>query len=220
LTLTVVGSVTLAQLETGSTVTAYQRVGTAFDVTEAGVASMSYLSFDGTDDGMLTGNIVPGTGKAQVFAGLRKLIDAAGSSVFETSVNAPGNDGTFALLASTLQTSRDTYQASSHGTVNRTAIANGFSAPITNVVTGLGDIAADVIILRANGVQVAQGIAGQGTGNYLTYPLYIGRRGGASLPFNGQIYGLVLRFGANLDAATITQTETWMGQRVAPTVVI
>jgi hypothetical protein len=59
LTLTVSGSVTLAQLEVGSTATAYQRVGTAFDVTEAGVASMSYVSFDGTDDGMLTGNIVP-----------------------------------------------------------------------------------------------------------------------------------------------------------------
>ena len=60
--------------------------------------------------------------------------------------------------------------------------------------------------------------ADQGTGDYLAYPLYIGRRAGASLPFNGQIYGLIVRFGANLSAATITQTETWLGQRVSPTV--
>ena len=31
----------------------------------------------------------------------------------------------------------------------------------------------------------------QGTGNYGNYPLYIGRRGGTQLPFNGHIYGLI-----------------------------
>jgi hypothetical protein len=72
------------------------------------------------------------------------------------------------------------------------------------------------VALRVNGS--ASSTADQGTGNYLTYPLYIGRRGGTSLPFSGHIYGLVVRFGANLDASTITQTETWVGRRVAPTV--
>jgi hypothetical protein len=31
----------------------------------------------------------------------------------------------------------------------------------------------------------------QGTGNYGNYPLYIGRRAGTSLPFNGHLYSLI-----------------------------
>jgi hypothetical protein len=206
-----------AQLELGSTTTDYQRVGTAFDVTEAGVASMSYLSFDGTDDSLSTGNITPGTDKAQVFAGVRKLSDAAIGMVAETSLNAGGGS---AIQLRAPGSVADNYIFGSAGTLVSTVVANGFAAPITNVVTGLGDISADSAILRANGLEVANSTSDQGTGDFLTYPLYIGRRGGTSLPYNGQIYGLVVRFGTNLSAATVTQTETWLANRVAPTVVI
>jgi hypothetical protein len=51
------------------------------------------------------------------------------------------------------------------------------------------------------------------TGNFLAYPLYIGRRGGTTLPFNGNLFSLILRFGTNLSAATIRQTETWVGDK-------
>jgi len=207
------------QLETGSTATAYQRVGTAFDVTEAGVASRSYVSFDGTDDGMLTGNIVPGIDKAQVFAGVRKLSDAATGVLIESSSVSTTNPGTIGIFAPSGAAAN--YNWRSQGSVTGISVsATTFTAPITNVVTGIGDIAADTAILRANGVQVASTATDQGTGNYLTYPLYIGRRAGASFPYNGQIFGLIVRFGTNLSAATITQTEAWLGARVAPTVVI
>jgi hypothetical protein len=201
------------QLEVGSTATNYQRVGTAFDVTEAGVASRSYLSFDGTDDGMLTGNIVPGTDKAQVFAGLRKLSDAASGVVVETSADAFANNGAAGLLAPS-STGANSYRFSSRGTAVANAGTGVFAAaPDTAVLTGTSDIAAPNIVLRRNGAQVEASTGTQGAGNYLTYPLYIGRRGGISIPFNGQIYGLIVRFGANLPAATITQTETWLNQR-------
>ena len=49
-----------AQLETGSTATAYQRVVTALDVTEAGVADREYVDFDAVDD-QLAGALVDGT---------------------------------------------------------------------------------------------------------------------------------------------------------------
>jgi hypothetical protein len=215
-----------AQLEVGTTATAYQRVGTAFDVTEAGVASRSYLSFDGTDDGMLTGDIVPGTDKAQVFAGVRKLSDASSGTIAEMSANVNTNAGSFFFNTGGLLGAAASYAGSSRGSaatnVNQgSATAADFAAPVTTVVTGLFDIPADSSRMRANGAASGTPATGdQGTGNYLTYPLYIGRRGGSSLPFNGQLNGLIVRFGANLDAATITQTETWMGQRVAPTVVI
>ena len=79
-------------------------------------------------------------------------------------------------------------------------------APNTNILTGLGDISGDRATLRINGVQAAQNTADQGTANYLAYPLYIGCRGGTSLPFNGRLYSLIVRFGSNLPAATIEKT--------------
>lgn len=209
LTLTVVGSVTLAQLELGSTTTAYQRVGSAFDVTEAGVASLSYLSFDGVDDSLVTPTITPGIDKAQVFAGVRKLSDAAGAVLIESSSSVNSNNGAFAVFAP--QTAGvANYGFSSKGTISALATATGFAAPISNVITALGDISGDTSTLRANGTQVVQNTTDQGTSNFLAYPLYIGRRAGTSLPFNGQIYSLIVRFGANLDAGTITSTETWV----------
>jgi hypothetical protein len=47
----------------------------------------------------------------------------------------------------------------------------------------------------------------------LANPLYIGRRGGASFPFNGNLFGLITRFGANLSPAQITATEAWLAPK-------
>ena len=61
LTLTVSGSVTLAQLELGSTATAYQRVVSQYDITEAGVPTCYYVQADGVDDAYVTPTITPNT---------------------------------------------------------------------------------------------------------------------------------------------------------------
>ena len=198
-----------AQLETGSTATAYQRVGSQFDVTEAGVPSLHYLSFDGTDDFLITPTITPGIDKAQVFAGVRKIGTGA-STLVEVSADSGTQNGSFGLFAPS--GFGNDYFLSSRGSVTQstTTGANTFVAPITNVLTGLCDISGDRVILRVNGTQAAQSTADQGTGNFLAYPIYIGRRGGTTLPFNGNIFSLVVRFGANLDANTITNTETWV----------
>ena len=206
-----------AQGETGTTATAYQRVVSAFDVTEAGVASCSYLSFDGTDDGMLTGNIVPGTDKAQVFAGVR-LVSAAGSGVLaEMSTNSDSTNGTLSVWRPSSGGGSQWYMQS-RGTGGVSVSASGYPAPSTNVFAGTSDIAGDSLIIRVDGTQVGSSTADQGTGSFTTQPLYIGRRGGTTIPFNGQIFGLIVRFGTNLSAATVTATETWLGQRVSPTV--
>ena len=201
-----------AQAETGSTATPYQRVVSAFDVTEAGVPSLSYLSFDGVDDFMQTPTITPNADKVQVFAGVRKLSDAARGVVVENgTLGAENADGSFnieapsAALNNYLLRSRGTTPALASGTV---------SAPSTNVVSGISDISGDRATIRINGTQVAQSTADQGTGNFLAYPLFIGRRGGTSLPFNGQLFGLIVRFStANLDAGLISQTERWVAQK-------
>jgi len=170
--------------------------------------TLHWLSFDGVDDFLVTPTITPATDKVQVFAGVRKLSDAAQGILLESSTNVV--DGGISVI---VPSASDTagYRYTSRGTLTANAIvSSGYAAPITNVLTGLGDISGDSATLRIDGTQVAQSTNDQGTGNYLAYPMYIGRRGGTSLPFNGNIYGLVTRFGANLDATAIGRTETYV----------
>jgi hypothetical protein len=80
-------------------------------------------------------------------------------------------------------------------------------------MTGLGNISGDSSALRINGTQVALDTADQGTGNFLAYPLYLFRRGGTSLPFNGRFYGMIVRFGPNLSSALIASTESYINSK-------
>jgi hypothetical protein len=200
-----------AQLEAGSTATAYQRVTDQYNVTEAGVASVSYLFFDGVNDSMSTSTITPGTDKAQIFAGVRKLSDAAVGMIAETSVDAGSNNGAFRLLAP----GSAGYEYRQRGTLNAAgaAVTTGFAAPVTSILTGIGDIANDVTTLRVNGTQAATSANDQGTGNFLAYPLYIGARAGTSLFFSGHLYGLIARFGPNLTSILTSATEGWVASK-------
>lgn len=170
-----------------------------------------YLSFDGVDDGMVTGTITPGTNKVQVFSGVRKLSDALRGVVAEMSATIAGNAGVFTLITSS--SSGPNYTFSSKGTVQTDNIGSTYAAPITNVVSALGDISGPSSLVRVNGSQVGSVLTTQGTGNYLAYPLYIGRRGGSSLPFNGRIYSLIVRFGAPLTIGQITSTENYVNSK-------
>jgi len=199
-----------AQLEIGSTATAYQRVTTAFDVTQAGVPDCYYLQYDGSDDWLQSAaTINPGAvDKAQVFAGVRKLSDAGDQALLETSAGASFNNGAISLFAPV--SGGANYNYGSRGTTFRGITATTFTAPITNVVTGISDISGDAAQIRVNGAVAGTNTGDQGTGDYLTYTHYIGRRGGTSLPFNGRVYQMVMRFGPNLTAGQITQTENYV----------
>ena len=76
----------------------------------------------------------------------------------------------------------------------------------------LGDIAGDAAILRINGTQAASSTADQGTGTYGNYPLFIGRRAGTSLPFNGHLYQLIVR-GAQSSLPQVQAGEKWTNNR-------
>ena len=207
LTLTVVGSVTLAQLELGSTATAYQRVGTAFDVTEAGVATVHYVQYDGTDDSFSTSSIdFSATDKMSVFAGVRKLSNATQGMFVELSASAPANTGVFNFQSPS--SSLNDYNFANKGTTAQTVSAVA-SAPINNVLSGLGNISGDLATLRIDGTQVGQNTSDQGTGNFGNHPLFIGRRNNASLPFNGRDYGIIV-VGKTASAAEISSTESYL----------
>jgi hypothetical protein len=196
------------QLEQASAVTAYQKVVSQYEVTEVGVASVSYIAFDGVDDGMVTSTITPGTDKVQVFAGVRKLSDAAQKIVAELSATIASNAGAFALTAP--NSAAANYNFSSKGTTQTDNVVTTYTAPVTSVISGFGDIAGASNLIRVNGSQVGSTLTTQGTGNYLAYPLYIGRRGGSTLPYNGRFYSMIVRFGTNLTTGQITSTETYV----------
>jgi hypothetical protein len=195
----------------------YQRVNTATDYDPVGFPV--YLRFDGSDDFLQTNTITPGTDKVQVFAGVRKLSDATNGCIAELSASVPNNSGTFAFFTGSPIAATAQYHFTSHGAaagnVNQAAVStNTFAAPITNIITGTADISADLTTFRANGAtNGTTGTGDQGAGNYLAYPLYIGRRGGTTLAFNGRLYGMVGRFGSTLPDGTIVSTEAYLNTK-------
>jgi hypothetical protein len=207
-----------AQLETGSTATAYQRVTDQYNVTEAGVPSVSYLFFNGNNFSMATSTITPGVDKAQVFAGVRKLSDAAVGVVAELSAAAGTNRGAFVLLSpgSTGASGNFAFYSTGSLVVGSNATSATTLAPVSAVLTAIGDISGDLSSIRTNGVVGTNVTTDQGTGNYLAYPLYIGHRFNnppttpSSLFFSGHLYSLIVRFGPNLTSTFISATEAWV----------
>jgi hypothetical protein len=105
-----------------------------------------------------------------------------------------------------------TYAFESKGTALTDAVGTPFTAPLTSVLTGVSSIASDVNILRVNSTQADSDTGDQGTGNFGNYPLYIGRRGGTSLPFNGNLYSLIVR-GAQSSDYQIAATENYVNSK-------
>lgn len=195
---------------------ARQATAAARPVYQVDAGGRGYLAFDGVDDFMVTPTITPGTDKVQVFAGVRKLSDASGAALLELSVDAGTNNGTLALFAP-IGSGTPGFWFRSRGTLAADVSVASPTAPVSAVVSGLGDISGDTAKLRVNGTQVAQSTADQGAGNYLSYPLYIGRRGGTTVPFNGHIYSLITRFGPNLDTTVIESTEGYVAGKTGVT---
>jgi hypothetical protein len=73
------------------------------------------------------------------------------------------------------------------------------------------DVAVDSVVGRVNGTSFS-GTSEMGTGDLPARALSIGRGqvSGAFQPFNGHLYGLIVRFGANLPSGTIASTESWV----------
>jgi hypothetical protein len=66
--------------------------------------------------------------------------------------------------------------------------------------------------LLRNGVAGTSGTGDKGAGNFGNYPLYIGSRAGTSLPFNGNLYSLIIR-GAQSTDAQIAATESYSNSK-------
>ena len=192
---------------------ASQSVSTSRPLLKQDASGFYHLLFDGSDDCLFTGSIdFSATDKMSVFAGVRKLIPNV-SIIAEISADTFSNNGSFVIISG--QSSAANYAFYAKGTAFAGRQADTFTAPITNTMSIMYDIAqptdATEIIPKINGVTpTLTTLAGNmGTGNFGNYPLYIGRRNNASLSFNGRLYSLIVR-GAQSTAAQIANTETWV----------
>lgn len=174
-------------------------------------SSRPQLRFDGVDDGMVTPSITWGTDEVTVVAAMRKSSDASTGVLLEMSAVIDTNAGAFNVRAPG-EAGANSYAGASRGSSAPVLIGTGAvaAAPDTAVVTLMSKIATDTLTLRRNGVQVGPMSTDQGTGNFGSYPLYIGRRGGASLPLNGDIYGLL-----TVNKLLTTQERGWVEKWMA-----
>lgn len=173
--------------------------------------SLWYLEFDGVDDFLVTGSInFTVTDKVSVFAGVRKLSDAATGIVAEISADTNSNAGTF-YLAAPVAAADPSYTFAAKATTVISRKGQTYTSPITSVLTGLVALRVSED-LRVNGTVFSGAAPAHGAGNFGNFPLYIGRRGGSIFPFKGYLYGLVVR-GALTDATGIASSEKFMGAK-------
>jgi hypothetical protein len=210
LTATVSGTVTQADLRetnVGVGLPAYQAVVTSTNYDSTGFPV--YIKPNGSNQFMVTNSInFTATDKMTVWQGVRKLSDAAIGFVAELSVNAAAGN---AFQVRAPASASNTYLFGSAGSIATSVSPAGFASPITNVLTGIGDISGDVCTLRVNGVQAETNTGNQGTGNYGNFPAYFYARAGTSLYFNGHDYGSIAR-GAASTAAQIANGEAYINK--------
>lgn len=215
LTLTVSGSVTLADLRptnSGALLPPYQRVNTATDYDTVGFPL--YLKCNGSSSAMSTNSInFTATDKMTVVTGVRKLSDGLLAVLMELSLGAVG--GAF-YIATPKASNVGDYTFSPSGTSAITINTTGYTAPINNVLTAEDAILTPLAKLRVDGIQKASSSTTQGTGNFGNYPLYLFARNQVSLFFNGQFYGAIIR-GAQSDTNSVVQTENYMAKQTGIT---
>ena len=160
------------------------------------VTGAYYLEFDGSDDFFVTNSIdFTSTDKISLFAGVQVAAYAV-AMLLEFSGDTNVHNRSFYITAPEFNnTFGRGYYSISYGNANMNLLQTAYSSqgnyPDNAVLTVTHDISGSLSTIRRNGVKGLDGTADKGTGNFGNYPLYIGRRGGHSLPFNGHIYGLI-----------------------------
>lgn len=195
----------------------YQRVNTATDYDSVGFPP--FLSFDGVDDGLVTGTLpLSGVNAVTVVAGVIKDADSA-ACLIESSVSAPANTGSFGIYAPlTTGGLNYSYRLFSGGdSLRNTGVMPLPHAAVHSMRMDLGaGSAGGQNSPRINGATPA-GLSGGGFlagAAFGNYPAYLMRRGGASMPMKSRFYGAILR-GAMTDDVTLARAERALGKKMS-----
>jgi hypothetical protein len=203
------------QFEIGSVATNYQRVLSAHDVTEVGVDTLHYISYDGVDDSYVSTTITPATDTMQLFAGVRKLGNGT-SIIAETGTSSTSTGAFYVVLEPTNTRYAFAPRGAREGSVNDQANINDFAAPDNAVLTARVSLNAGTPaqMRRNRGAYQNSVNTTFGGGNFLPHPLYVGRRAGSTLPFNGRDYGIIVRWGPELATNKIEAIEDWLAEKI------
>ena len=217
LTATVSGTVTRADLREaniGVGLPAYQRVGnTSINAADYDTAGFpAWLRCSGGQS-MVTSSInFTGTSKATVWAGVRKLSDAAATIVEIANINS---DSVFTLLASGYENRSGSYgPAGSLGTYgNAGALSSALLTTVQEVsYSANGTIASDFIAVKINGVfrkYVPDVLQPASDRKFSNSPLYLFAHNQSSLFLSGLAGPIIVR-GAQSSAAEIANAEAWI----------
>ena len=210
-----------AQFEIGTSSTAYQKVVTEYDITEAGVTSLEYLSFDGVDDALIgPSHPFTFTGPVSVFTGAKP----ESFNVFSTIFSA----GTTGVASSNTQKSMGfgMFGNSSNKWSTDIWLPSGvYSEPV--LIAGTNYVALFNILnwsthrsagteARVNGVDRAvTSYGGNNPTSLNSGKMVVGSFDPTALSsgfFNGNLYGLIVR-GASSTTDEITNTEAYLAAR-------
>ena len=196
---------------------AYQTTSSARPILRQNATTGAYyLEFDGGDDFLQTSNIdFTATDKVSVFAGVRKLSDSTYGVLLELSAAVGSVIGAFCVFAPRNVNASGNFGIMSKGAVLVDVATPTILAPVSAVISAKSAMASG-LSMRVNGALSASSNNSQGAGNFGNYPLYIGRRNGASLPFNGHMYGLIGISKLTSDAETLA-IEKELAKRVGVT---
>jgi hypothetical protein len=216
------------QIELGSTATDYQKVVSEYDVTEAGVTSLDYLSFDGSDDQLLTGDIdFSSVTEMSAFAAATKLTDVR-AAISHYSNNASSADIRLEHSSTLFGGDDGSYKAF----LRRTSGVDlpDFSAFVTptdytGVQTNVLAMTADrstsgnsAVTFRINSnvpasnVTNATGVNSSNPAHFDTGKISIGSLVNGNHPLDGNLYGLIVR-GATSTTDEITSTEAYLAAK-------
>jgi hypothetical protein len=177
--------------------------------------------FVGADDSLATPSVdFTGTNKVTVLIKLKSNSSGTVQIPLELSSSAASNSGSFSLEAPNTTTNR--YAVGVRGSATYCEVRlPGQVAPVTNVIvaqldssqaTVLGQISAT--ISPSGGAATTNGTASVAA-NFGNHISYIGRRAGASAPFNGDIDRIIV-IGRALTAPELAAATTWIASSSAP----
>lgn len=160
-----------------------------------------YLVFDGADDFLKTSNIdFTATDKISLFVGQKTNVPSSLGALVETGSNYGNPTGGFGLFVPSGATSEGSTPTVSGGISGGGGIFN-IGSILVNTFTSTVSLRADLskalkndqVQLRVNGEDKVPNssstvVAGS---KFSNVPVYIGRRGGTTLPFNGHLYSLI-----------------------------
>lgn len=197
---------------------AFQATTASRPTLQIDTAGNYFLSFDGVDDSLVTGNInFSATDKMTVFAAVRKLADGF-QVIAELSDPTTSSGSSSLLFVSASVFSGKSYASIIRSGSNEAFVAIGpYAAPIQSVVSVRIDrtktTAIEEILYRHNAQNksLTVGTNANPSGDFGSFPLSIGRRG-QSGPFNGRLYGLIVR-GAATDDLHLTHAEKYLAYK-------